>query len=243
MVDTAVYMRRSKSEQDVGHQRDSVENWLDDNGLQFSDVDIHADVGSGADADRDQFQQLVEAIEDGEYQDIVVWEISRIARKGFLAQRFFDAAEEGGATIHVTNGSVRRVEPDGHGRMVADVIAAVAAEERRNLIRRTEASLKRAKNEGKWLGQVPVGFVRVEGYLRPNLSPDHDRGEAGYLDVVDAIERLDQGESYRSVASETPNVSRQTLMRIDKDDDRRAWYMEGEADDERVSEALAGMDE
>ncbi|WP_368408824.1 hypothetical protein [Halorussus limi] len=46
---------------------------------------------------------------------------------------------------------------------MADIIASVAAEERRQLIRRTESGQRRAREEGKWLGQVPIGFVRTLG--------------------------------------------------------------------------------
>lgn len=233
----ATYIRRSTAEQEEAHQRESIRQWLEDHDLRIGEVDVYAEQASGASADRDAFNELIDAVERGAYSDVVVWEISRIARKGFLAQRFFDACEDNGVTIHVTNGSVRRIEPDGHGRMVADVIAAVAAEERRSLIRRTEAGLRRARDEGKWLGQVPVGFVRVDGYLRPNLAPDYDDGETGYHDIADALERLDAGGSYRSVAQSTPNVTRQTLMNI-HGSDREAWYRHAEADDERVAAAL-----
>lgn len=36
-------------------------------------------------------------------------------------------------------------------------------------------------------------------------------------------ERLDDGASYRSVASDAPNVTRQTLSTIDQDPERRSW--------------------
>lgn len=238
----AVYMRQSTADQEEKHQRDAITDWLADRDLEIGDVDLYADQASGASADRDDFLELIDAIEADEYSDVVVWEISRIARKGFLAQRFFDACEDNGTTIHVTNGSVRKVEPDGHGRMVADVIAAVAAEERRSLIRRTEAGIDRAREEGKWIGQVPTGFVTVDGYLRPNFSPDYDAGETGFHDIVDALVAIEAGDSYRSVAAETPNVTRQTLMRIYKDDERRSWYLDAEADDERVEQAIADHD-
>jgi len=237
---TAVYIRWSTAEQEREHQESSISEWLDAHGLSIGTVDVYAEQASGASQDRDEFNELVDAIDAGAYADVVVWELSRIARKGVMAQRFLDTAEDAGTTIHVTNGSVRKIEPDGHGRMVADVISAVAAEERRSLIRRTEAGIKRAKNEGKWVGQVPVGFVRVDGYLRPILNPDD--GEVGYFELVDAIEAIENGMSYRKAAKRTPNVTRQTLMRIHKDDDRRAWYLDGEASDERVAEALAEVE-
>lgn len=235
----ATYIRRSTAEQEDEHQRDDIEQWLHQRDLGFDDVAIYADQASGASSDRTDFQRLIDEIEDGQYTDVIVWEISRIARRGLLAQQFFDACEDSEVTIHVVNGSVRTIEPDGHGRLIADIIAAVAAEERRSLIRRTRAGLRRARKHGKWLGQVPAGFVRDDdGYLHPNLSPDYEDGETGYIDVCDAIERIDNGDSYRQVAKDTKNVTRQTLSNIYQDDERCSWYLEQEADDPRVDAAL-----
>ena len=241
--DPAVYARRSTEEQSDQHQLDDVKRWLEYQGLEMGDVEVFVETASGASGDRPEFRELTAAVENGEVSDVVVWEISRIARNGLLAQEFFEACEDAGVTIHVTDGAVRRVEPDGHGRLVADIVAAVAAEERRRLIERTRSGQRRARQEGKWLGQVPVGFVRSDdGYLKPNLNPDYDADETGFFDVVDALEELDNDGSYRSVARETPNVTRQTLANIHQDDERRRWYLEAEADDEAIEAALADVD-
>jgi len=235
---TAIYVRQSTEEQSSEHQLDDIREWLGQHDLEIGDVQVFAEQASGASADRDEFTDLVDAIEAGDITDVVVWEISRLARKGTLAQQFFDAAENNDVVIHVTNGSVREIHPDGHGRLIADIIASVAAEERRNLIRRTKSGMKRARKEGKWVGQVPAGFLRVDGYLKPNMDPDYAEGETGYLDIADALERLADGESYRAVAEDTPNISRPGLMNIEKDEERRRWYLEADADDDRVNEAL-----
>ncbi|MFC4448148.1 MULTISPECIES: recombinase family protein [Halorussus] len=239
----ATYIRKSTEEQDDQHQRQDIKDWFDYKDIPVADVDFYSEAGSGASSNRDEFNDLLNAIENGEYSDVVVWEVSRIARKGELAQRFFDSCEDAGVTIHVTNGSVRKIEADGTGRLVADIIASVAAEERRQLIRRTESGQRRAREQGKWLGQTPVGFVRSdEGYLKPNLNPDYDSGETGFFDVADALERVESGESYNKTAENTPNLTRQTLSKIHQDDDRRGWYIEGEAEDDRVQDALTEVD-
>lgn len=232
MGETAAYIRASTDEQTDEHQYDSIRDWGDSHDIDIADIDIYAEQASGASTDRDQFEELLEEIEDESYSKVVVWEISRIARKGTQAQRFFDSCEEAQTTIHVTNGSIRTIEPDGHGRLIADIIAAVAAEERRSLIRRTKAGIQRAKEQGKYVGQPPAGFVvDDDGNLRPNLQPDYDGGETGYLDMQDALEDIDDGESYRAAAGSTPNVTRQTLSNIDNDEDRREMYFD---DDPRL---------
>lgn len=240
----SAYIRRSTADQKDEHQREDIRNWLNNHDLSIEDVTIYAEQASGASEDRGEFNDLIEDINSGDITDVAVWEVSRIARKGFLAQRFFDACEDNNTTIHVTNGSVRKIEPDGHGRLVADIIASVAAEERRQLIRRTQAGMRRAREqEGKWVGQVPVGFITDDGYLKPNLDPDYDDSETGFFDIVDALEAIENGESYNKAAKRTPNVTRQTLSNIHQNEDRRQWYVEAEADDDRVQEALEEVSE
>jgi DNA invertase Pin-like site-specific DNA recombinase len=241
MTRYAAYIRKSTEEQSDEHQREDLREWFEKEDIELSDVDFYAETGSGASEDRDEFQQLIEDVEAGEIENVVIWEVSRIARKGFLAQRFFDACEDSDTTIHVTNGSVRKIEPDGTGRLVADIIASVAAEERRNLIRRTKSGQKRAREAGKWVGNPPVGFVTQDGFLKPNLDPDYDAGETGYFDVVEALESIEAGQSYNKTAKETPNLTRQTLSNIHQDADRIQWYTEQEAEDNRVAEAVEDL--
>lgn len=239
------YVRASTETQEESHQYEDLQDWFAENtdtkideAVEFVDLDV-----SGSKRDRDDFLDLMEIVKAGDVDHVVAWEISRIGRRGSILQEFFDACEDNDVTVHITNGKVEKIKPDGTNRFVADIVGMVYTEERRQLIRRTKSGLRRARNEGKWLGQVPTGFVRTdEGYLKPNLSPNHEEGETGYLELAEAIEAIEGGESYRSVAESVPNCTRQTLMNIYKDDERRGWYLNEEAEDEAVQEALDGID-
>lgn len=242
MSDTAVYLRASTADQTLANQRQSIGDWIDERAMTWDDVDQYADIGSGADDDREEFQALFDELRAGAYEYVICWEISRLSRRGATLQEWFDTAEDTETTIIITDGAVETVAPDGQGRFVADIIGMVYQQERRQLIRRIESGIDRAQREGKWLGQVPAGFARDDdGYLQPNLNPDHDAGETGYLELRRALEQIDSGASYRSTATGLP-VTRQTLAKIDRDPERRAWYLDAEADDERVDEALQGAD-
>jgi DNA invertase Pin-like site-specific DNA recombinase len=238
--DTAIatYIRASTDEQTHSNQRQSIGDWLSDHGHDWADVEQFADTGSGADDSREDFQRLLDELAADSFDTVVCWEISRLSRRGATLQEFFDTAEDVDTTVVITDGAVEKVKPDGTGRFVADVIGMVYQQERRQLIRRIESGIDRAHREGKWLGQVPAGFVRdSDGYLQPNLNPDHDEGEIGYLELRSALEDIEDGDSYRSVAESLP-VTRQTLSSIDNDGERREWYLSGEAEDDRVDEAL-----
>jgi DNA invertase Pin-like site-specific DNA recombinase len=238
MGNIAAYIRASTEKQVDDHQRDAIVRWCEENGEEIAAGGWYVDVGSGAKDDREQFQQLLGDVEAGEVDRVVVWEISRISRSGATLQNFFDLCAETETTVVITDGAIEEVKPDGTGRFVADIIGMVYAEERRTLIRRIEAGVSRAQGEGKWLGQVPAGFYRDgDGYLQPNLNPDHDSGEVGFLELREALRRIEDGESYRSVAKSLP-ITRQTLANINDDEERRAWYVDGEAEDERVDDAL-----
>jgi DNA invertase Pin-like site-specific DNA recombinase len=235
----ATYVRASTDDQTLANQRESIGDWLAEHGHTWDGVDQYADIGSGADDSREDFQRLVDKLEAGAYDTIICWEISRLSRRGSTLQEWFDAAEETGTTIVITDGAVEQVTPDGQGRFVADIIGMVYQQERRQLIRRIESGIDRAQREGKWLGQVPAGFIRDDdGYLQPNLNPDHDANEVGYLELRQALERIEAGQSYRKAAAPLP-VTRQTLSTIHQDDERQSWYLDGDADDDRVDEALA----
>ena len=239
------YIRASTDTQEKSHQKHDLDDWIDENtDIDSDEVVEHVDLDkSGSTREREGYLELLNRIKKGEVDHVVVWEISRIGRRGSIIQEFFDACEDNGVTVHITNGKVDKIKPDGTNRFVADVVGMVYTEERRQIIRRTKSGLRRARREGKWLGQVPTGFVRSdEGYLHPNLSPDYDGGETGFLDVTEALEAIEDGESYRKASRELPNCSRQTLMNIHKDEERRRWYLEEEAGDERVDEALEEID-
>lgn len=239
MVNTGkigTYIRPSTERQDDQHQRDSITRYIDDHGLPQDRVEQYVDIESGSNDEREQFNALLDAIRNDEFDHVIVWEISRISRRGATLQEFFDACEEHGVTIHITDGAVEKVKPDGTGRFVADIVGMVYQQERRQLIRRVKAGVERAKDQGKWVGNVPAGFRRNgDGYLQPIVEPND--GEDSYFELVDALERLEDGESFRSVAK-TLSISRQGLSNIHKNPGRRRWYLDGESDDERVTEAL-----
>jgi DNA invertase Pin-like site-specific DNA recombinase len=233
----AAYVRSSTDKQEHRHQRDDITEWCEQNGIKPSNIEWYVDLSqSGSDPGREQFEDLIEEIDDGQYERVVVWEISRLARLGTIYQKFFEVAADSETIVNITNGWTDTVKPDGTGKLIADISAAVAEEERRKLISRVNSGIKRARREGKWLGEVPVGFTRNEdGYLRPLLTPGPD--EDGYLDIRAALEEIEDGDSYRQAARQL-NTTRQTLSRIHQDGDRRQWYLEAESDDDRVQEAL-----
>lgn len=236
----AAYIRRSTFEQENEHQREAIHDWLEREGVPIADVEFLSETASGASRSREKLRELMDMIEADEIDHVVVWELSRLARDGQLAQEFFNLCEDHGVAVHVTSGSIREILPDGTNRFVADILAAVYAEERRTLIRRTMYGQQRALNQDHWVGKPPLGFTTDDDhYLIPNIElyEEYNEDRDGFFAVERAMERIDDGDSYRSVAKDMI-CSRRALSNVYNDEERRRWFLERTADDERVQAAL-----
>jgi len=147
-------------------------------------------------------------------QKAVIPTRSRISRKGALAQTFFDACEDADTDIHVLNGSVDVIKSDGTNRLIADVIAAVAAEERRSMIRRTKAGIEASD---KWSGRPPAGFTRdEEGYLALDTEE--------FLGISHTIEHIEQNDASYRAEAQNLTISRQALSNLHQNHTER--YLE-----------------
>ena len=86
MARYASYIRALTNTQEATHQREAIDAWLDEHDADPTEVDRYIDLTqSGADPGREQFTDLVAAVETGQY-DYIVWEISRLARLGSIYQ-------------------------------------------------------------------------------------------------------------------------------------------------------------
>lgn len=227
----ASYVRVSTATQDPERQLQDVGDRLDELGDVEAWDRYRDDASSGADDSRPEFTELLRAVRAGEVDAVIMSEISRLARRNATAADFIDACVDEGVPIHLTDDMLEVIDPDDPmSQFFAKFLSLWYEEERKATIRRVRSGLKQARSEGKWLGEVPAGFERDEqGYLQVDLEE--------YLAISNALEAIDEGSSYRAAAQGVP-VTRQTLMNIHKDDDRRAWYASGEAADDRVQQAL-----
>jgi DNA invertase Pin-like site-specific DNA recombinase len=232
MARIASYVRVSTGMQDPERQSEEIADRIDRLDIEVDEWDRYGpEERSGADDDRPEFRELVRGVEAGEYDVVVLAEVSRLARKSATAIEFLDSAVENDVPIHLTDDMIETIDPDDPmSQFMAKLLALFYEREREDIVRRVRSGMKKARNDGKWLGGVPAGFERDgDGYLQVDLDE--------YLAMMEAMERVEAGESYRSVAKDAP-VSRPTLMDIHKDPQRRSWYLDGEAENEIVDDAL-----
>lgn len=238
MTETAaIYARVSTADQDVERQLEEARGYLADAGVE--DVEEFPEVVSGATTadERGEYDRLREAIAAGRFDMVVVVELSRLSRLG--ATEVLDFIEfcldhdtgvvalDVGLEIRVGDPELQQVVY----RMIASIMGSLAELEHKQKLKRVRSGIQAAQRAGKWTGRPPRGFTTTDdGFLRVEPSE--------FLHAREAVARVDHGESVRGVAEEA-GIPESTLRRLVENN--RDLYLAGEADDERVAEAVAEL--
>lgn len=139
---------------------------------------------------RPGYQQLLQAMRDGQIDAVAVWHSDRLTRSMVELEEFVSASEAHDIRTHtVRAGLVDLSTPS--GRLVARQLGAVARYEVEHAIERQKSAKLQAAKSGRWSGGPrPFGFHADGVTIRP--------GERRTL--LEMAERLIAGDSYRAIA-------------------------------------------
>lgn len=205
MTTAAVYARVSTADQDVEHQRENLLDYADRLGLEV--VDVLADKSTGTDTDRDGYRELMQLVESGAVDAVVVRSITRISRNmRDLHRTIGTVVEDNNCGLYVRNDDLE-IEAGGEMDMRDKILLntlAMAAELEADMIRqRVLDGLRAAEEAGKWTSRPPFGFTTSEdGFLQP--TDDFDRA----VQAIMAVE--EKGWSHRKASRHT-GVPRRTI--------------------------------
>lgn len=175
------YSRISTSDQSLDRQWDE----LTAKGAER----IYSDIGSGKkDAPRPQWDELLRSLRKGD--TLMVTELSRLGRSTSQLAALADDLSERGVRLNILNLGIDTGTPG--GKLVYDIVAAVAAMERALLIERTNSGLAASRARGR------------KGGRKREFSP---------AAVRKAQEQYDKGELSVTEIARLAGVSRQTLYR------------------------------
>jgi DNA invertase Pin-like site-specific DNA recombinase len=157
----------------------------------------------------DDVLQLLESLRAGDYDYLVSWDDTRLARDQFFWE-LKRAAVVGGCEL-------RYIDPPPEDELTHRVQRAVESDVKRREIKKSHEAMERRRERGDDEGRPPFGLQFDDDGRR--WVPDREGGE--FADALDVIELRDDGVSWRNIADET-GVNTSTARRIY---DRRDRYI------------------
>jgi site-specific DNA recombinase len=163
----AIYTRKSTSQgleqefNSLDAQREACEQYISSRG--WVALPQHYDDGgfTGANLERPGFQQLLEDIDAGKLDLVVVYKVDRLSRSLLdFAQVMHRFDQAGVAFVSVTQNFSTA---DAMGRLTLNMLMSFAEFEREMIAERTRDKMAAARKKGKWIGgRVPLGY-RIDG--------------------------------------------------------------------------------
>lgn len=175
---------------------------------EFGDVRIYTDKSTGTDTDREGFRAMMDDVENGELDAVVVHTVSRLARSIRDLDQVADTiVEENSTDLHIISEGfdLTTDENDPYQRAMFQLLGVFAELEAEMTRRRIQEGIQtRMENEDYHHGPAPLGFEKDDGYLI----------EAGNFDRVRSVlEMVQDGELSKRKAARELETSRRTINR------------------------------
>lgn len=171
-------------------QRRAVEAYAAAHGLEIAQEHVDLDQ-SGGTLDRPAFQAALDRCRNGETQGIIAAKLDRLTRSTVGLGTLIDEARAGGWNLIAVDFGLDLFSAN--GKMVADILAAVAEWERTRRGDDWEAARRNAVERGVPNGRAPFGYRKS-----PDGRLEVDKGEAKI--VLRAFQRRAAGEPFSAIA-------------------------------------------
>lgn len=200
-IKVAIYVRVSTKEQamegySIGEQTDRLKKFCEAHGWTI--VKIYTDAGhSGANQDRPALQEMIEDIEAGRIDKVLVYKLDRLSRSQKDTLELIEDVFLKNDTDFESM-SEKLDTSTAHGRAMVGILAAFAQLEREMITERMSMGMAARIKEGKWRGgsQVPFGYD-YEPALEKLVINEYES-----MIVKHLFEAFADGESLYSIAEE-----------------------------------------
>ena len=165
----AIYTRKSTGENldmdfnTLDAQREACELYIRSQESQgWSVVEDHYDDGgfTGANMERPALQRLMDDIESGKVNCVVVYKVDRLSRSLLDFARLIELFDSKGVSFVSTTQQFNTSQS--LGRLVLNILLSFAQFEREMISERTRDKMSAARRKGKWIGGPPVLGYRVD---------------------------------------------------------------------------------
>lgn len=159
MKHVAVYMRVSTNQQTTRSQKPDLERWLQAQGPDIP-VKWYEDKATGKNMDRPGWQRLQEAISRDEVDCIVCWRLDRLGRTAAGLCKLFEQLQTKSINLVSLKESIDLKSAS--GRLLANILASVAAFETELRGERVKAGQQAARQRGiTWGGSRKGRLTRI----------------------------------------------------------------------------------
>ena len=214
MTDIGVYARVSTADQNLDRQLTGTTEYAE---TEFQatpeDIEIYRDKSTGTDTARSGYQSLLEDVEAGAIEIVIVYEVSRIARSIADLSRTVSRIRDAGAQLHiVSEGLTVAPDPDEEDPyqtaliQLLGVFAELEAKIKRQNIR--EGIAARQESDEYRHGPAPIGFEKDSGQLVETEN---------YHRVCEVLDQVARDELSKRKASQELDTSRRTIQRSVED--------------------------
>ena len=209
------YTRLSQqSDTSIEDQKTAIKDYCDQLGLELLRIYDDGEGSSGFDTERPQYVELRELMRAGEVDAVVVRDRSRLGRDFDERMQFVLDLRRTDVSLHAAReGEVNLEDP--YAVVMESMRAATDDSGKREEIEKAREKVAERVENGYYHGRPPFGAQFSQD--KTHLVPSEDFGL-----VVEVLESLDAGESYRDIHEET-GVSLGSISRIKG---RRATYEE-----------------
>lgn len=178
------YIRVSTTEQategvSLANQRQRIESYCAFKGLDLAEVIEDAGVSGGVNKERPGFIYLLDTIEAGGVDVVVLYSLERLSRDMLTLLALERLLDEHDVQLHTVEGAITTDSPDGW--MSFAMRAFWGEMERRTVKHRTKKAMQYKKGRGEVVGALPYGFSRDGDTLAPVAS------EQAIIEQVNAL--------------------------------------------------------
>ena len=204
----AGYARVSTWEQTLDRQLTGIFEYAErEFGADRSAVTIYRDKSTGTDVERTGYQEIMQRVDDGEIDVLVVYEVSRVARSIRDLSRTADRIRDAGGELHVVSEGLTLQPGDDDPYQDAlfqllGVFAELEAKIKRKNV--SEGIAARQENDEYHHGPAPLGFEKDSGRLIEGANYDR---------VCSVLDRVARDDLSKRQAAKELDTSRRTVQR------------------------------
>jgi DNA invertase Pin-like site-specific DNA recombinase len=183
VVRCAIYARKSTEEglaqpfNSLDAQRESAEAYISSQRhMGWTALERRYEDGgyTGANLERPALRALMEDIESGQVDCVVVYKVDRLSRSLLDFARLIGKFEEHGVSLVSVTQQLNTT--DSLGRLTLNILLSFAQFERELIAERTRDKMRAARRRGKWLGGQPILGYDIDserGGLKINAGEAH----------------------------------------------------------------------